>query len=88
LNRAIFENSARKGFFDIAEIQDTNNLQYLRLTKCLNVDTFSALGCLELARLGCDGDIAGYAPEAIGDKVNLTFRHPHHMVRGDEACKF
>lgn len=88
LNRAMFENSARKGFYNIAEIQDSENLQYICLTKCLNVDAFSALGCPELARLGCDGDIAGYAPEAMGDKVNLDFRRPHTMVRGDVACEF
>ena len=52
LNRAIFENSARKGFYRIEEIRDTEHLQYLRLTKCLNVDAFSTLGCPELARLG------------------------------------
>lgn len=59
LNRAIFENSAGKGFYRIGEVRDRENLQYVRLTKCLNVDAFSTLGCPELARLGCEIDRAG-----------------------------
>jgi hypothetical protein len=88
LNRSIFESSAQKGFYDIAELQDSENLQFIRLTKCLNVDAFSALGCPELARLGCDIDIAGYAPEAMGDKVNLDFRRPGTIAKGSPACEF
>lgn len=88
LNRSIFENSAKKGFYNVDEIQDSRDLQYIRLTKCLNVDAFSTLGCPKLARLGCDIDIAGYAPHAMGDKVGLDFRRPCTLVNGDESCEF
>ena len=88
LNRSIFESSARKGFYDIAELQDTENLQLIKLTKCLNVNAFSALGCPELARLGCDIDIAGYAPEAMGNKVQLDFRRPCTIAKGSAVCEF
>lgn len=88
LNRSIFESSARKGFYNLEGIRDSENLQHIRLTKCLNVDAFSTLGCPELARLGCDIDIAGYAPEAMGNKVNLDFRRPCTLANGDESCEF
>lgn len=88
LNRAIFENSAGKGFYNIEEISDSDNLQYLRLTTCLNVDAFSTLDCPELARLGCEIDMACYAPEALGDKVNLDFRRPSTIAKGGSSCEF
>jgi len=88
LNRAIFENSAGKGFYRVEEIQDKEHLQYVRLTKCLNVDAFSTLGCPELARLGCEIDRAGYAPEAIGDQVELDFRRPSAIAKGGASCEF
>jgi len=88
LNRSIFERSGEKGFYHIEEINDSGDLQFIRLTKCLNMDAFSTLGCPELARLGCDIDIAGYAPEAMGNKVNLDFRRPHTIANGDNACEF
>ena len=52
------------------------------------MDAFSALGSPELARLGCDIDIAGYAPEAMGDKVNLDFRRPGTIAKGNPTCEF
>ena len=88
LNRSIFESSARKGFYTLETLRDSDDLQYIRLTKCLNIDAFSTLGCPELARLGCIGDIAGYAPEAMGNKVNLDFRRPRTMANGDNSCEF
>lgn len=67
---------------------DRENLQYVRLTKCLNVDAFSTLGCPELARLGCEIDRAGYAPEALGDQVELDFRRPLTIAKGGDSCEF
>ena len=88
LNRSMFESSARKGFYKLEGFNESENLQYFRFTKCLNIDVLSTLGCPELARLGCIADIAGYAPEAIGNKVNLDFRRPCTMANGDKACEF
>ena len=88
LNRRLFENGNEKGLYGVEEISDSEDLQFIRVTKCLNVDAFSTIGCPELARLGCDGDIAGYAPEALGDQVNLDFRRPRTLANGDEACEF
>ena len=88
LNRRLFENGNEKGLYGVEEIADSEDLQFIRVTKCLNVDAFAAIDCPELARLGCDGDIAGYAPEALGDEVNLDFRRPCTLANGDEACEF
>ena len=88
LNRSLFENGNAKGLYGVEEIRDSENLQYVRVTKCLNIDAFSAIECPELARLGCDGDIAGYAPNALGNKVNLDFRRPYTLANGDKACEF
>ena len=88
LNRSIFEKSAEKGFYNLEEISDSEDLQYIRLTTCLNVDAFSTLGVPELGRLGCDIDIAGYAPDAMGNTVNLDFRRPHTLANGDNRCDF
>jgi hypothetical protein len=88
LNRSMFESSARKGFYKLEGLKESENLQYFRFTKCLNIDVMSTLGCPELARLGCIADVAGYAPEAMGNKVNLDFRRPYTMANGDKACEF
>ena len=87
LNRSVFENSAAKGFYDVDEIRDSENLQYVRLTKCLNIELFSILGYPELGRVGCEIDKGGYAPDAIEDKVDLDFRRPHTLINGDAACE-
>jgi hypothetical protein len=88
LNRSIFENSAAKGFYDVEEIRESPELQFIRLTRCLNIDLFSVMGCPELAQVGCAIDMSGYAPEAMGDLVDLDFRRPRTLVNGDAACEF
>ncbi len=88
LNRRLFENGDKKGLYGVEEIKDSQNLQYIRVTKCLNVDATATIDCPELAKLGCDVDIAGYAPEAIGNQVNLDFRRPCTLANGDKACEF
>jgi hypothetical protein len=88
LNRSFFESSASKGFYDVDEIRDTADLQFVRLTRCLNVDLFAILGCPELARAACVADITGYGPDGLAPKVDLDFRRPKTLVHGDEACDF
>ena len=87
LNRSLFENSAATGFYEF-EIEESENLQHIHMTKCLNVDVFTPLGCPEMGRIGCDFDVGGYAPEALGDEVNLDFRRPCTLANGDDACEF
>lgn len=87
INRSLFENSAASGYYEI-EIKESENLQHVCVTKCLNVDAFISIGCPELGRIGCDFDIGGYAPEALGDQVNLDFRRPKTIADGDKQCNF
>lgn len=56
------------------------------VTRCSNVEVFTALGCPELTTLGCDHDIAGYP--AISDEVDAVFRRPCTIARGSETCEF
>lgn len=88
LNRSIFENSAAKGFYDVEEIQESPELQFVRLTRCLNIDLCSVMGCPELAQVGCAIDMGGYAPDAMGDLVQLDFRRPRTLANGDPSCDF
>ena len=88
LNRSIFENSAAKGFYDVEEIRESPELQFVRLTRCLNIDLCTVMGCPELAQVGCAIDKGGYAPDAMGDLVQLEFRRPRTLVNGDAACDF
>jgi len=88
LNRRLFENGKSKDLYDVEEIRDSEDLQYIRVTKCLNVEVMGTIDCSELAKLGCDGDIAGYAPNALGNKVNLDFRRPFTIAKGDNVCEF
>jgi hypothetical protein len=88
LNRSIFEKSAEKGFMKLEEIRDSHDLQFLRIGTCPNIEAFSILGVPELAQLGCDVDVGGYAPEGLGNKLNFDFRRPCTLVNGDESCDF
>ena len=88
LNRSFFESSAAKGFYDVDEITETEDLQFIRLRRCLNVDLFEILGCPELARTACVADITGYGPEGLSTVVDLDFRRPKTIVHGDDTCDF
>ena len=88
LNRSYFENSASKGFYDLDELTETKDLQFIRLSRCVNVDVFTVLGCPELARVACEADITGYGPDGLAPKVDLDFRRPKTIVHGDSTCDF
>jgi len=88
LNRRLFENGNTKDLYGVEEIRDSEDLQYIRVTKCLNVEATATIDCPELAKMGCDIDIAGYAPGALGNKVDLDFRRPCTLANGDKSCEF
>ena len=54
--------------------------------RCVNVELANAFGVPELATMGCDNDLAGYP--AIDDEMNMEFRRPYTIARGDDYCKF
>jgi hypothetical protein len=60
--------------------------QTIVVSRCANVVLGKAFDCPEIAKLGCDHDLAGYP--VILDRVNAEFRRPHSMAKGDEYCDF
>ncbi len=85
-NVAMFEAMDREGTWRSDEVVDEGDRLRIHVTSCANVDLFSALGCPELAKLGCDHDLAGYP--VILDRVDAEFRRPCTLVAGDDACEF
>lgn len=85
-NVAMFEAMNREGTWKFDEIVDEEDRLRINVVSCANVELFSALGCPELGRLGCDHDLAGY-PKIL-DRVNAEFRRPCTLAKGDDCCDF
>ena len=80
---AMFDNSQE--LFPNTQTDDGDHFT-TTVTRCGNVEVFSALGCPELGRLGCDHDLAGYP--AIADLHDVVFRRPTTIAKGGEFCSF
>jgi len=65
---------------------DEGDLFTSTVSRCGNVEVFTALGCPELGRLGCDHDLAGYP--AIADRHDFEFRRPTTIAKGGDVCRF
>lgn len=85
-NVALFEAMDRQGTWKAESIEDHGDRLRIKVSTCANVELFSALGCPELARLGCDHDLAGYP--VILNRVEAEFRRPCTLVAGDGYCDF
>lgn len=85
-NVALFEAMDRQGTWSSESIEDHGDRLRIKVTTCANVELFSALGCPELGRLGCDHDLAGYP--VILDRVRAEFRRPSTLAAGDGFCDF
>lgn len=85
-NIAMFKAMHEEGTWKNDMIQDEKNKLTIRVTSCANVDLFGEAECPELAKLGCDHDLAGYP--VILDRVNAEFRQPHTIAKGDDCCDF
>ena len=85
-NVAMFEAMDRAGSWRSDPVVDEEDRLRIRVTSCANVELFSALGCPELGKLGCDHDLAGYP--VILDRVNAEFRRPCTLAAGDDSCDF
>ena len=73
-------------FFRVKEIQDEKDKLTIILDQCANVTCAAAFRCPEVAKLGCDHDLAGYP--VILDRVDAEFRRPHTIAKGDDFCDF
>ncbi len=82
-HRALFDNS--QNLFPNTQT-DEGDVFTSTVTQCANVEVFTALGCPELARLGCDHDLAGYP--AIADRHDFEFRRPTTIAKGGDDCQF
>jgi hypothetical protein len=85
-NVAMFEAMDREGTWTCDAIEDDEDRLRINVVSCANVELFSALGCPELGRLGCDHDLAGYP--VILDRVHAEFRRPCTLASGDACCEF
>lgn len=85
-NAAWFNAMQEAGTYDIDTNSIEGNEQTIVVRRCANVVLGQAFDCPEIAKLGCDHDLAGYP--VILDKVNAEFRRPHAMAKGDEYCDF
>jgi len=85
-NTAWFNAMNEEGTWKVKEIINEKDKLTIIVTECANCILGEAYDCPEIAKLGCDHDLAGYP--VIVDKVNAEFRRPHTIAKGDEYCDF
>lgn len=85
-NVAMFEAMDEQGTWKTDSVADRGDRLRIKVSTCANVDLFTAVGCPELGRLGCDHDLAGYP--VILDRVDAEFRRPCTLASGGRYCDF
>ena len=85
-NVAMFEAMDRQGTWKTDSVVDDGDRLQIKVCSCANVELFTAIGCPELAKLGCDHDLAGYP--VILDRVDAEFRRPCTLAKGGDHCDF
>ncbi|MGD2047110.1 MAG: L-2-amino-thiazoline-4-carboxylic acid hydrolase [Gemmatimonadota bacterium] len=85
-NVAMFDAMDEQGTWKTDSVTDEGDRLRIKVSTCANVDLFTAVGCPELGRLGCDHDLAGYP--VILDRVNAEFRRPCTLASGGQYCDF
>ena len=83
---AWFNAMNEEGTWKVEEMRSEKDKLTFTVTECTNCTLGEAYDCPEIAKLGCDHDLAGYP--LILDKVNAEFRRPHTIAKGDEYCDF
>jgi len=83
---AWFNAMNEEGTWKVEEMRSEKDKLTFTVTECTNCTLGEAYDCPEIAKLGCDHDLAGYP--VILDKVNAEFRRPHTIAKGDEYCDF
>ncbi len=83
---AWFEAMNEEGTWKVEEMKEEKDKLTFTVTECINCTVGEAYDCPEIAKLGCDHDLAGYP--VILDRVNAEFRRPHAIAKGDEFCDF
>jgi len=85
-NIAFFNAMNEEGTWKVEETKEEKDKLTIIVTECANCVLGKAFDCPEIAKLGCDHDLAGYP--VIVDKVNTEFRRSHTLAKGDEYCDF
>jgi hypothetical protein len=75
-----------EGTFKVSEMKPEKDKLTIIVNECANCVYGSAYDCPDIAKLGCDHDLAGYP--LITNKVNAEFRRPHTIAKGDDFCDF
>jgi hypothetical protein len=66
-------------------IDESDDLKVMVVHECRNCQ-IAALTAPELAPLGCDHDITGYA--SIEERTGMQFRRPTTLAKDGQACRF
>lgn len=85
-NVAWFKAMNDEGTWNVEKIEEEKDKLTIIVNECANCVIGSAYDCPEIAKLGCDHDLAGYP--VILDKVDAEFRRPHTLAKGDDYCDF
>ncbi len=85
-NVAFFGAMNKEGTWKVKETRDEKDKLTIIVTECANCELGNAYDCPEIAKLGCDHDLAGYP--VIVDRVDAEFRRPHTIAKGDDYCDF
>jgi len=85
-NIAWFKAINEEGIWKVKEIKEEKDELTIIINECANCVLGKAFDCPEIAKLGCDHDLAGYP--VIIDRVDAEFRRPHTIAKGDEYCDF
>jgi len=85
-NRVLFTEIDRVGTWKNDGYNETEDLLEFKVTSCVNVELFEAIGCPELNTLGCDHDLVGYP--LIEKAVQCEFRRPCTLAKGGNYCHF
>ena len=85
-NIAWFKAMNDEGTWIVERMEDEEDKLTIVVNKCANCIIGEAFDCPEIAKLGCDHDLAGYP--VILDRVNAEFRRPHTIAKGDDYCDF
>ena len=83
---AWFKAMQEAGTYQVQDLKQEPDKLTFRITECLNCVLCTGFGAPEVAKLGCDHDLAGYP--VILDRVDAEFRRPHTMAKGDDYCDF
>jgi len=86
MNRALFDETNRMETWKHDGFHETDDLLEFKVTTCVNIELWEAIGCPELNVLGCEHDLAGFP--LIEEATNSEFRRHCTLAKGGDCCHF